>query len=85
MTDRISSFRECFQPRQWFMDDDGIDAGIEGDVLMWVYRTDEQGRWMVGYFLPDKSWFTESVYGTCDNSKERAAARVHWLNGGSNT
>lgn len=78
----LNHFRKCFQPRQWFADE-GDPAFInEEDVFMWVYRkvTDERGveTFHVGYFLPDKTWFTESTYATSDD----ASQRVNYLNGG---
>lgn len=56
-----------------------LDEEIE---TMWVYRQEnpawEASKWLVGYWSPEKNWFTESSYG----SREEAAARVRWLNGG---
>jgi hypothetical protein len=49
---------------------------------MWVYRQGEDGRWLVGYFFPDHTWFTESSFDATDKGKELAAQRVHYLNGG---
>lgn len=47
---------------------------------MWVYmRADEPNVWTVGFFKPDGSWYPESDF---LNTYE-AAARVHYLNGGS--
>lgn len=34
--------------------------------------------WVVGFFAPDGKWNPESEWVT----KEEAASRVHWLNGG---
>lgn len=65
-----------FQPRQWFPH--GFDDDCGGDI-MWVYRPSEDGDWLVGFFYPDGCWFTESKF----QDKDQAAARVNWLNGGS--
>jgi hypothetical protein len=46
--------------------------------MSWVYTLSEPGLWTVGYHRPDGTWFPESDH----DSKEAAAARVHWLNGG---
>lgn len=80
---------ESFQPYQWWFDDlrnvpcsaGSIHAPEEGFrevYIMWVYR-EVQGVWIVGFWSPDKEWHTESTH----LSKEQAAARVHWLNGGN--
>lgn len=45
---------------------------------MWVY-CEIGSRWVVDYFMPDKEWFADSDYET----KEDAAARVNYLNGGT--
>lgn len=67
----------CFQPHQWFPH--GFD-GENSESLMWVYRPDTCGdRWLVGFFYPDGGWFTESSF----DEKDKAAARVNYLNGGS--
>lgn len=69
---------QSFQPRQWFPH--GFDDDLGGKI-MWVYRPDEANdKWIVGFFYPDGSWFTESNF----DNKEKAAARVNWLNGGGN-
>lgn len=73
-SEALSVLARCFQPRQWF----GDDNECAGDVLMWVYRKNDSGAWEVGYFMPDRTWFPESAFST----KEAAAERVHWLNGG---
>lgn len=49
---------------------------------MWVYRSHyERGGYVytVGFFSPNGDWYPEKDFA----DKERAAARVHWLNGGS--
>lgn len=79
----IEKFRKCFQPRQWFYDDDGTECNLYmEDVLMWVYRKDNDGSWIVGFYMPDKTWVTESRYDATDEGKDKAAARVNYLNGG---
>jgi len=47
--------------------------------LSYVYRQSEPGLWTVGFYKPDGEWLPESDH----SSKEDAAARVHYLNGGS--
>lgn len=44
----------------------------------WVYKRSEDRLWTVGYYAPDGSWEPESDH----DSKEAAAAWVHYLNGG---
>ena len=50
-------------------------------VMTWVYWKSESSLWTVGYYAPDGQRETESDH----TSPEEAAARVHYLNGGSNT
>lgn len=45
---------------------------------MYVYRQSEPGLWTVGFYKPDGKFEPESDH----DSPERAAERVHWLNGG---
>lgn len=45
---------------------------------MWVYIQSEPYLWTVGFYSPDGTWNTDSDHST----KEAAAERVHWLNGG---
>ncbi len=74
----IVGLSKSFQPRQWFPH--GFDVDCQGEI-MWVYRPCDEGTgWLVGFFYPDGSWFTESRYSQGD--PEKAAARVRWLNGG---
>ena len=56
---------------------------------MWVYLLSEKGYcedvgdwylYTVGFYDPSGKWQSESDHGT----KEEAAARVHYLNGGKN-
>lgn len=77
MSTIMTAMSVCFQPHQWFPH--GFDANSQGKI-MWVYRPSEQdGRWLVGFFYPDGSWFTDSAF----DNQDGAAARVNWLNGGS--
>ncbi len=45
---------------------------------MYVYLRSEPGLYTVGFYAPSGEWHPESDW----NSREKAAARVHWLNGG---
>ncbi len=45
---------------------------------MYVYVNSEGILWTVGFYRPDGKWVAESVHET----KDAAAERVHWLNGG---
>lgn len=72
-----------FHPAEWFQADDGgppveVEGPDERETLMWVFRRSETSLYTVGYYAPDRSWHPEGDY----PSKEEAAARVHWLNGG---
>jgi len=44
---------------------------------MYVYIESERGLWTVGFYSPDGKWHPESDY----DSTEKAAERVHYLNG----
>lgn len=44
----------------------------------YVYIRTEHSLWTVGFYTPDGVWKPESDH----DSKEEAAKRVHWLNGG---
>ena len=46
---------------------------------MWVYIRSDAMLWTVGFYAPDGSWNTDSDHAT----RESAATRCHWLNGGS--
>ena len=47
---------------------------------MWVYvRSKSEPLWTVGFYAPDGEWHPDSDHTTM----ESAAARVHYLNGGS--
>ncbi|MFP3915613.1 MAG: hypothetical protein ACLFWM_12110, partial [Actinomycetota bacterium] len=45
---------------------------------MYVYVKSEPGLWITGHYKPDGEWEPEK---DCE-SKEEAAERVAWLNGG---
>ena len=45
----------------------------------YVYIKSEEQLYTVGFYTPNNEWVGESDYGT----REDAAARVHYLNGGS--
>ena len=47
---------------------------------MHCYLKSEKSLWTVGYYTPEGRWESESDF----NSQEKAAERVHWLNGGGN-
>lgn len=46
---------------------------------MYVYILSEPGLWTVGFYDPQGNWQSESDHDT----REAAAKRVHWMNGGS--
>jgi len=46
----------------------------------WVYIQSEPSLWTVGFYSPDGRWQPDSDH----SSREEAAQRVHWLNGGRN-
>lgn len=45
---------------------------------MYVYKESEARLWTVGYYEPNGKWQPESDH----HVKEKAAERVHYLNGG---
>lgn len=45
----------------------------------WIYIRSEPGLYTVGFFEPGGKWHAESDF----NDQGEAAARVHYLNGGS--
>ena len=45
---------------------------------MWVYIESEHNLWTVGFYSPDGKWHPDSDH----DSREKAAERVHYLNGG---
>lgn len=47
--------------------------------MTWVYIRSEPGLYTVGFYDPTGQWHADMDYGT----KDEAAARVHYLNGGS--
>lgn len=71
-----------FHPSEWFsydLDDWGDVQQDRKGVIMWVYRVNDDNLHEVGYWTPDKEWVADSQW----RSKEDAAQRVHWLNGGN--
>lgn len=46
---------------------------------MYIYIKSEPGLWTVGFYDPQGVFQSESDH----DSKEEAARRVHWLNGGT--
>ncbi len=46
---------------------------------MYIYIQSEKYLWTVGFYDPKGHFVPESDY----SSREEAAMRVHWLNGGS--
>lgn len=46
---------------------------------MYVYQRTEPNLYTVGFFTPEGKWIADSDYG----SREDAAKRVHFLNGGN--
>lgn len=88
-SNHVSRLRRCFQPRQWFKGEGEPDPFIvqEEDTFMWVYRTHD-GKYQVGYFMPNGEWFCDSEYdpeilGTKEAASAQASARVNYLNGGN--
>lgn len=64
-----------FAPDEWYE----RDYPKPRVKAVWVYRKTQAGRYEVGYFGPEGQWMPEDgVY----SSQERAAERVHYLNGG---
>lgn len=75
-----SMMSQSFSPRDWFTDRDwrDDDSPSRKEKIMWVYKQLDYEQWAVGYWSPEKEWFQDAIYST----KEEAAERVHWLNGG---
>jgi len=48
-------------------------------TTVWVYVKTEPRLWTVGFYAPDGEFHTDSDHG----SKDDAADRVHYLNGGN--
>lgn len=48
------------------------------DRITWVYLMSEPGLFTVGYYDPSGKWHSDSDHDT----REAAAARVNYLNGG---
>ena len=49
-------------------------------MCKWVYIRSESHLWTVGFFDPNGKWHTDNDW----TSREDAAKRVHYLNGGNN-
>ena len=47
--------------------------------MMYVYIQSEPNLWTVGFYKPDGRWESESDH----DSPEKAAIKVHYLNGGN--
>lgn len=47
--------------------------------MAWVYVQSEANLWTVGHYAPDGKWHGDSDH----TSPEKAAERVHYLNGGA--
>lgn len=79
MDNRLAAMRQCFQPRQWFLTDGEPEhySITEEDSFMWVFL-EIDGKFVVGFFTPEKVWTAESVHAT----REAAAVRTNYLNGG---
>jgi len=52
--------------------------GREREGIMYVYILSEPGLWTVGFYDPSGKWHADSDH----TSREEAAERVHYLNGG---
>lgn len=80
MDESLERLRKSFQPRQWFNSDGEPDPFVIADeeTFMWVYRGNEENGYLVGFYAPDGTWFTDSEWKT----KQEAADRVNYLNGG---
>jgi hypothetical protein len=50
-----------------------------GMETTWVYFESEPGLWTVGFYTPAGKWEPESDH----ESSDKAAERVHYLNGGA--
>jgi len=50
----------------------------EREGIMYVYILSEPGLWTVGFYDPSGKWHADSDH----TSREEAAERVHYLNGG---
>lgn len=68
-----------FSPSQWYEREwDEGEQPTNGDIAMWVYREITPGTWTVGFYSPSGEWHADGIFAT----KEKAAARVNYLNGG---
>lgn len=69
--------KRSFHPAEWFAKDDHFEA-VREEKIMWVYFQSGT-RFKVGWYDPDRVWHEDTDWG----SRESAAARVHYLNGGN--
>jgi len=76
--DWYAMLARSFAPADWFRDGDRPQGGDKEERLMWVYR-EAGGRWEVGFYDPEGEWHEDSWHRT----RQEAAARVHYLNGGN--
>ena len=70
-----------WSPREWWGGRDEPDDPApepQGETLMWVFWPQPTGQFTVGFYNPDRAWVEDSVWPT----KDQAAARVNYLNGG---
>lgn len=51
---------------------------MSSSAMVWVYIHSENELWTVGFYDPDGEWHPDSDH----KSPEKAAKRVHYLNGG---
>lgn len=81
MDDKLTEIRKCFQPWQWFIKEDrsGLPFDFDEEILMWVYRKMEDGRFVVGYYMPDGNFFVDDIF----NTVEEARKHVRYLMGGN--
>ena len=77
--------RKSWSPTQWFERDEAKDDQLlTENRIMWVYRRLEgdvigSKLYEVGFFDPSGQWIKEDEY----PDRASAAARVHYLMGGS--
>lgn len=66
-----------FKPWPWYRN--LPEETYREDEVVYVYRQSDLFEWTVGYYTPSGEWMPESTW----DSKEKAAERVRWLNGGN--
>lgn len=69
--------RKSFHPAQWYERDWDKETVTENKT-MYVYRPADAG-FVVGFYTPQGEWIGDSEHET----RQSAADRVHWLNGGN--